>query len=107
MREETYAPELNGFIIMANKRELKKRINFVCGGLFAECVAAYNYASREDKQENVKALLGSILHMHSDYIMRVSHPEPGMKPKVYYKALTESFNKEVIDVVDRIGNMLS
>ena len=60
MREETYAPELNGFIIMANKRELKKRINFVCGGLFAECVAAYNYASRE-----------------------------------------------VIDVVDRIGNMLS
>ena len=92
---------------MANKRELKKRINFVCGGLFAECVAAYTFGSREDKKENVRVLLGSIIHMHSDYIMRVSHPEPGMKPKAYYNNLVDSFYKEVNDVVDRISNMLS
>ena len=97
----------NTLIVMANKRELKKRINFVCGGLFAECVAASTFSTREDKAENLKALLRSVLRLHSDYIMRVSHPEPGMKQKEYFRILTDSFNKEIDEVVDQIGNMLS
>ncbi len=92
---------------MANKRELKKRISFVCSGLFAECVAASTFASREDKADNLKALLRSVLRMHSDYIMRVSHPEPGMLPKTYFRSLVDSFNREIDDMVDQISNMLS
>lgn len=92
---------------MANKRVLKKQINFVCSELFAEAVAASTYASRADAEDNLNALLKGILRMHSDYIMRVSHPEPGMKAKDYYKSMIESFNSDINEVVDHIGNMLS
>lgn len=92
---------------MANKRVLKKQINFICSELFAEAIAASNYASRADVSENLNALLKSILRMHSDYIMRVSHPEPGIKAKKYYGLMIDSLNKDVNDVLDQIGNMLS
>ena len=91
---------------MANKRNLKREINFVCSELFAECIAVSTYTKRPDSEDNVNALLKSILRMHSDYIMRVSHPEPGMKAKKYYHVLIESFNKDINNVVDEIGNML-
>lgn len=92
---------------MANKRNLKKQINFICGELFAEAVAASACAGRSDKEDNLHALLKRILCMHSDYIMRVSHPEPGMKAKKYYKAMVESMEKDVDDVIDQICNMLN
>ena len=50
-------------------------------------------------------LLKSVMRMHSDYIMRVSHPEPGMKAKKYYNAMIQSFNNEVNDIVDQISNL--
>lgn len=92
---------------MANKRNLKKMLNYVCGELLAECVAASACSTRSDAVDNMNALFNSILRMHSDYIMRVSHPEPGMAPKVYYKTMVDSFTNDVNDVVDQIGNMLN
>ena len=91
---------------MTNKRNLKKEINFVCSELFAECIAVSTYTKRPDSGDNVNALLKSILRLHSDYIMRVSHPEPGMAAKKYYRVLVDSFNKDINNVVDEIGNML-
>lgn len=89
---------------MANKRDLKRGINYICSELFAECVATSMYGDNVDK-ENVDTLLKSLLRMHSDYIMRVSHPEPGMKAKKYYQFLISSFNNEVNDIVDAIRNL--
>lgn len=89
---------------MANKRDLKRGINYICSELFAECVATSMYGDNVDKA-NVDTLLKSLLRMHSDYIMRVSHPEPGMKAKKYYKVLINSFNNEVNDIVDAISNL--
>lgn len=92
---------------MANKRNLKKAINNVCGELFAECIAASAVSRHEDTKANSEALLKAIVHMHSDYIMRVSHPEPGMKTKIYYNTLISSLNKDINDIADNISNMLS
>lgn len=89
---------------MANKRSLKCGISYICSELFAECVALSLYNSQCAK-ENVDSLLKSILHIHSDYIKRVSHPEPGMVAKVYYRTLIESFNKDVNALVDQICNL--
>lgn len=89
---------------MANKRSLKRGINYICSELFAECVATSIYSNRSDKQ-NVDTLLKSILRTHSDYVKRISHPEPGMPAKKYYKALVASFNNEVNDIVDAIRNL--
>lgn len=89
---------------MANKRELKKRINYICSDLFAECIAASLYGIPADKQ-TLDALLYSIIKIHSNYIARISHPEPGMKAGAYYKDLTENFSKQINEIVDQIGNL--
>lgn len=90
--------------IMANKRTLKRTINYICSDLFAECVAASLYSVKTN-QENVDALLSSILTIHSNYIRRISHPEPGMQARLYYKDLIGKFNEEVSEVVDSINNL--
>jgi len=89
---------------MANKRTLKHTINQVCESLFVEAVAATVY--RDDvKEDNAEALLHSIINTQTDFVTRVSHPEPGMKPKLYYKVLREQFAAQASDIVDHINNM--
>lgn len=87
---------------MTNKRDLKKAINYICSDLFTECLAASLCCS----DDNVKAcndLLSGILLMHSDFVSRVSHPEPGMAAKKYYQKLATDFNKEVSALIDQIS----
>lgn len=89
---------------MSNKRDLKRTINYICSDLFAECVAVSLYSGEHEK-ENTEALLTSILNIHTEYICRVSHPEPGMKKKLYFKDLIKNFNKDVDEVIDQINAM--
>ena len=88
-------------ITMAKRRILKQSITNICSILFAEGVAS----SLENKHpDNAEALLKSIIKMESDFVSRVSHVEPGMKPKLYFKDLVDKFNAQVIEVVDQINN---
>lgn len=91
---------------MANKRSLKRGITYICSELFAECLATSLYSNKSD-EANTDSLMKSVLKMHSDYIRRISHPEPGMPAKKYYRVLVDSFNNEVNDVVDHISNLHS
>ena len=88
---------------MANKRSLKRNIKFVCGELFSE-VVAMSYTTKVGN-DDVKALLTSILVIHNDYVRRVSHQEPGLAPKLFYKNLIDSFNKQASEIVDQITNL--
>lgn len=88
---------------MANKRTLKHCINLICGELFAETIATSLYGDTKSS-DNTEALLFSILKLQSEYTKRISHPEPGMKPKEYFKDLREKFAAETADIVDQINN---
>jgi len=90
--------------IMTSRKNLKKQVNYICSELFAECIAASLYSTKAP-QENVDTLLKSILTIHQDFIGRISHVEPGMAPKAYFKSLIEDFNKQVGEIVDQICNM--
>lgn len=87
---------------MANKRNLKRNINYVCSELFSEAVAASMYSSKATEED---ALLASILVIHNDYVRRVSHQEPGLSPKLFYKDLVNNFNKQVSEIVDQVVNL--
>lgn len=89
---------------MAKKRELKRTINFICSDLFAEAMAAALYGNKENK-ESADDLLSTIIVTRNDFVARISHPEPGMKPHVYYKALIKDFNIQVSDIIDKIGSL--
>ena len=87
---------------MSNKRSLKRTINLICEEIFAECVAASLYGNSGDNSE---ALIYSILKMQSDFICRISHPEPGMPAKKYYKKLKEDFIAQASDIIDQINSI--
>jgi hypothetical protein len=87
---------------MANKRTLKKAINQICEELFAESIAASLYGTKNNK-DNAEAILFSILNVQNNFIRRISHPEPGMKAKAYYKDLREKFSAQASEIEDQIN----
>lgn len=89
---------------MSNKRNLKKEINAICSALFAEAVAASLYNGNAD-EDNVNTLLATVLRMQSDYVLRISHPEPGMPRAKYYRTLIDHFNTDASAVADQICNL--
>ena len=89
---------------MANKRDLKRTINYITSELFAECVAASLYNGKPDQNE-VDGILSAIVMTNTDFIKRVSHPEPGLKQNAYYKQLIIDFNKQTSELIDQIGNL--
>lgn len=90
---------------MANKRAIKRNITLTSADLLAECMAIAVCNDKVDKGD-INALIYAIIHMTNDYICRVSHPEPGMKAREYYRDLVESYAKEVGEKVDQINNLL-
>ncbi len=89
---------------MANKRQLKRTINYITSELFAETMAAVIYSDKANKQEG-DSILASIILMRDDFISRVSHQEPGMPAKKYYKTLVNNFNSVVSETIDSISNL--
>ena len=89
---------------MAKKRNLKRQINYICSDLFAETMAAALYGAKVD-MEAVDDTLATILVLRNDFIKRISHPEPGMEAKLFYKSIIKDFNLQVSDIIDKIGNL--
>lgn len=89
---------------MANKRTLKRAINLICEELLAEAVAASLYGNDQYKG-NADAVFYSIFRLRSNYVSRISHIEPGMKSRVYFKDLREKFAAEVDEIADQINNL--
>ena len=87
---------------MANKRTLKRGIRLICEELFTEAVAISLYGP-ETIKSNANAMFFSIVTMERDFISRVSHPEPGMKPSAYYRDLREKFSAQVSEFVDQLN----
>ncbi len=89
---------------MAKRRNLKRQINYICSDLFAETMAAALYGAKVD-MEAVDDTLATILVLRNDFIKRISHPEPGMEAKLFYKSIIKDFNLQVSDIIDKIGNL--
>jgi len=89
---------------MANKRSLKQCINLICEELMTDGIAASLYGAEASKND-AETLLYSIVRMQRNYISRVSHVEPGMTPKAYYKDLREKFAAEVSEIADHISTL--
>ena len=87
---------------MTNKRALKRNINLICEEIFAEGLAASLYGHN---REGANAVLYSTLKMRTDFICRISHPEPGMPAKQYYKKLREDFVAQASDIVDQLNKL--
>ncbi|HXK75858.1 MAG TPA: hypothetical protein PLK40_05240 [Bacteroidaceae bacterium] len=88
---------------MASRRNLKKGISYVMGELFTETVTFRNYIPGIDP-EKADAVLGKILAAHEDFIMRISHTEPG-NVKGYYKKFGEDFHVIINEILQDMNNL--
>ncbi len=75
------------------------------GELFTEAITFRNYIPGVDPAK-ADAVLGKILTAHEDFIMRVSHTEPG-NVKGYYKKFGEDFHTVVKDILQEMDSLKS
>ena len=85
------------------RKDLKKHINYLCGELLAECIAAADFSDKDNKQDIENVVMG-ILGMQNDWIGRLSHVEPG-STKLFFKKLKEDMQKRTDEIVEQIQNL--
>lgn len=85
------------------RKDLKKRISYLCGELLAECIAAAQYSKKDNKQDIENVIL-TILKLQDDWICRLSHVEPG-STKLFFKKLREEMQNRTNEIVDQIQNL--
>lgn len=86
---------------MANKRTLKKEINYIAGELLAECLFNKYYVPGVDA-DKLDELMGKIANIQDDFLCRVSAngDKDPKKVKVYYKKLRADFDKAIDGVFE-------
>ena len=89
---------------MAKRKDLKSIVSDTCADLVAEVVAISTYEVKAN-HHNVLNIISSILKVRNDYVKRISHPEPGMEPKAYFRKITDDFVAEVSEIADHISNL--
>lgn len=80
---------------MANKRDLKKEIKYVCGDLAAECILAKNFIKGVDSKA-MTAAIGEIASLQTAALSNVSfsfdkYPSDFPTGRAYHKARREYY----------------
>ena len=90
-------------IYKMKRKDLKKRINYLCGELLAECIAMAQY-HKKDNLRDVENVMLSIIRMQNDWICRLSHIEP-RNTRLFFKKLREDMQKRTDEVIEQIQNL--
>lgn len=90
---------------MANKRDLKKEVRYICGGLATECLLAADYVKGVDRNV-MRAIVGKIAALQANALQGVSFSfdkvasdfdsvaDYNKERRAYYKAAFDSFRKK-------------
>ncbi|HQB69156.1 MAG TPA: hypothetical protein P5564_06735 [Paludibacteraceae bacterium] len=90
---------------MANRRTLKKNIQFITSELVTESYIKHLMLKKMDT-ESFNSILKKIADLNNDFLSRVNHPNGTKEPKLvkaYYKKLIADFNKEVDQIVEELN----
>lgn len=87
---------------MANKRDLKREINYITGELFTECLFNKVYMSTTDN-EVTETLLSKIITVQDNFLSRVNRPDGKDNPKLvkkYYQTLISEFDTAIEEILN-------
>ncbi len=85
---------------MASRKNLKKSVKSVCDDLFADCVVL-SMVEQGDREE-LNKLMGEVAALYGDIVCRISHVEPGLAPREYFKKVRNDFTERANSLSDRI-----
>lgn len=88
---------------MANRRQLKKNVNYIAGELFMECLVMRNYVPGTDKQK-ADELMSNILKTQDEFISCISHTEPG-NVKGFYRKFHSDFQIKVDEIIEALSKL--
>ena len=86
---------------MANRRDLKKNVNYIADVTVGMCMIEGMNAEGE-KREAISELISQVINLRSDIISRISHTEPG-NVKAFYKKLKSDFNSKIEEVFNELS----
>ncbi len=91
---------------MANKRDLKKAINYVTGELLSECLCN-KYLIPGTDVEKVDALMGKIIGIQDDFLCRIgaNADKDSKAVKAYYRKLRTDFDQAIDEVMDEMATL--
>ena len=92
---------------MANKRNLKKELNFITSELYSECLFIKFYEKDIDP-EKADALLNKIVNTQKDFSSRINHTDGKDNPKLvkkYYDSLIADLDKTIGEIIDEIEQL--
>ena len=90
---------------MANRRDLKKNVNYITDLAAGLCIVESARAERtEEQRESISKLFLQVIDLKQDIISRISHTEPG-NVKGYYKKFRSDFNAKVDSIIEAIGKL--
>ncbi|MCH5168316.1 MAG: hypothetical protein J1F27_01650 [Prevotellaceae bacterium] len=85
------------------RKDLKKRINYLCGELLAECMAASDFTKKDNAQDVENVMLG-IIKMQDDLICRLSHVDPD-STGLFFQKLHDEMQKRTDEIIEQIRNL--
>ena len=88
---------------MANRRSLKKNVNYISDVTIGMCIVDSMNASAE-RREVISELVSKVINLRADIISRISHTEPG-NVKGFYKKFRVDFNAKVNEIIEAIGKL--
>ncbi len=103
---------------MAKRRTLKREVNGLCVELMAEAMAKGLLIARDKAtdsegdggEDRTKAallgeLLGEVLEMREAFLSQVNHPEAGVAPGKFYRALVADLTKRAEAIASRLESI--
>lgn len=88
---------------MANRRNLKKNVNYISDLVAGLCIVE-SMNAKEEHREEISQLFLQIVELRRDIISRISHTEPG-SVKPFYKKLRNDFNTGVETVFKKLEEL--
>jgi len=90
---------------MANKREIKKDVDFLVGEVISDCYT-YLLINGEKNRDGVIEIMGEIVDTRNDLISRVNNQDKSFdakQVKAHYKAI----NADLLGAIDKSFSKLS
>lgn len=92
---------------MANKRDLKKEINFISDELIANCLMSEAFVSGNNGGK-INELIGKIFDIQEDFLSRVNRVDGKDNVKLvkdYYRSLIADFDKKTGEIISEIEKL--